>query len=262
MNIVVLVKQVPENMTVGLDRDSGYVRRGESKGAVNLADRYALELALQLKGAAGGKLIALSMGPDGADQALRHALAMGVDEAYLVTDPALAGSDTGATARVLAEAVKKLEDVGLVLAGEFSLDGATAQTAPRLAEALGWPVATALTAASLEGTTLKATRNGEGRREDLEAQTPAVASVSIDAPKPRIPNAMGVMKAAKKPLATWTLADLGLEAASVGQEGSCTWVTRTYKPEKREKGEALKGSADDVAQALLERLVRKNLVEV
>ena len=104
MNIVVCVKQVPENLSIGLDRDTGYVRRSEAKGTVNQADRHALELGLQLKASAGGNLIALCMGPSGADQALRQALAMGYDEAYLVTDAALAGSDTHATTTVLAAA--------------------------------------------------------------------------------------------------------------------------------------------------------------
>jgi electron transfer flavoprotein beta subunit len=262
MNIVVCVKQVPENLSIGLDRDTGYVRRSEAKGTVNQADRHALELGLQLKAAAGGNLIALSMGPSGADQALRQALAMGYDEAYLVTDPALAGSDTGATASVLAAAIGKLTDVGLVLTGEFSADGATAHTAPRLAEALGLPFVSSVVTTTLDAGTLKAERNGDARREQVEAPTPALASVSLDSPKPRIPNAMGVMKAAKKPLTTWSLADLGLESANAGQEGSCTWVTRSFKPEKREKGETLKGDATEVAQGLFERLSRKNLVEV
>ena len=262
MNIVVCIKQVPENLGVGLDRDSGYVRRGEAKGAVNLADRHALEVALALKAGTDGKLIALSMGPTGADQALRQALAVGCDEAYLVSDEALAGSDTGATAAVLAAAVGKLGDVGLVLTGEASADGATSQTAPRLAEALGWAFVGGVFEATLEGPALKAGRNGDGRRERVEAGTPAVLAVSLDAPKPRIPNAMGVMKAAKKPLTTWSLPDLGLAADQAGQAGSCTWVTRSYKPEKREKGEVLTGATDDVVKGLLERLARKNLVEV
>lgn len=262
MNIVVCVKQVPETASVGLDRDSGYARRDQAKPIVNLADRHALELGLALKAAAGGNLIALCMGPAGADQALRQALAVGFDEAYLVSDAALSGSDTAVTTRVLAAAIGKLPDVGLVLTGELSSDGATAQIAPRLAEALGWSVVTSVYEASLEGTTLKAGRNGEGRREQVEGQGPLVVSVSLDSPKPRIPNAMGVMKAAKKPLTTWSLADLGLTAAEAGQEGSCTWVTRSYKPEKREKGETLTGSADELAKGLLERLTRKHLVQV
>ncbi len=262
MNIVVCIKQVPETLNVGLDRDTGYARRGEAKGAVNLADRHALEVALALKAATGGQLIALAMGPAGADQALRQALAVGADEAYLVSDPALAGSDTGATAHVLARAIAKLGDVGLVLTGEASADGATAQTAPRLAEALGWAFVGGVYEAALDEGTLKAGRNGDGRRERVEATTPAVLAISLDAPKPRIPNAMGVMKAAKKPLTTWSLADLGVEAEQAGQTGSCTWVTRSYKPEKREKGEVLTGGTEDVVKGLLERLARKNLVEV
>lgn len=262
MNIVVCVKQVPETPNVGLDRDSGYVRRSEAKGVVNLADRHALELGLALKAAAGGNLIALCMGPSGADQALRQALAVGYDEGYLVTDAALAGSDTGATAAVLAAAIRKLPDVGLVLAGEASADGGTSQTAPRLAEALGFALVPAVVEASLADGTLTATRNGDNRREQVEAPTPAVLSVSLDAAKPRIPNAMGVMKAAKKPLTSWSLADLGLAPEAAGQAGSCTWVTRAFKPEKREKGETLKGSPAELAQALVDRLARKNLIEV
>jgi electron transfer flavoprotein beta subunit len=262
MNIVVCVKQVPETANVGLDRDSGYVRRDQAKGVVNLADRYALELGLALKAATGGQLFALGMGPAGAEQALRQALAVGYDEAFLVSDTALAGSDTGATATVLAAALRKLSDVGLVLMGEFSVDGATAQTAPRLAEALGFALVTSVVEAAYENDTLKATRNGDGRRETVECPTPAVLSVSLDATKPRIPNAMGVMKAAKKPLTTWSLSDVGLDVDAVGQAGSCTWVTRAYKPEKREKGESLNGNPRELAQALVERLARKNLIEV
>lgn len=262
MNIVVCVKQVPEKLTVGLDRDSHRVRRAEAKAVVNAADRHALELALGLKDLAGGRLIALTMGPDGADQALRHALAMGFDEGYLVSDAGLAGSDTGATAAVLAAAIAKLPDVGLVLTGELSAEGATAQTAPRLAEALGAALVTSAVTATLEAGTLVATRNGEGRREEVAAQTPAVVSVSLDAAKPRIPNAMGVMKAAKKPLATWTLADLGLSPEAVGGSGSCTWVTRSFKPEKRQKGDTLTGSPAELAQALVERLGRQNMIPV
>jgi electron transfer flavoprotein beta subunit len=253
---------VPESLAVGLDRDSGYVRRAEAKGAVNAADRTALEVALALKAAAGGQIFALAMGPSTADQALRQALAVGCDEAYLVQDQALAGSDTGATARVLAAAVKRLPDVGLVLTGERSADGGTAQVAPRLAEALDWTFVGSAYEVTLQGGALSAGRNGDGRREQVEGATPAVVSVSLDGPKARIPNAMGVMKAAKKPLTTWALTDLGLDADQAGQAGSCTWVTRAFKPEKREQGEILKGETADVVKGLLERLARKNLVEV
>ncbi|MEB3198281.1 MAG: electron transfer flavoprotein subunit beta/FixA family protein [Candidatus Sericytochromatia bacterium] len=262
MDIVVCIKQVPETLQVGLDRDTGYARRSEAKGVVNLADRHALEVALALKAAAGGKVVVLSMGPPGTDQALRQALAAGADEAVLVSDAALAGSDTGVTAAVLAAALRQLSDVGLVLTGEASADGATSQLAPRLAEALGQPLVTAIFEASLAGETLRAGRNAETCREQVEVALPAVVSVSLDAPKPRIPNAMGVMKAAKKPLASWTLDTLGLSAEAVGQAGSTTVVTRAYKPEKRDKGERLTGATDVVVQGLLERLSRKNLLEV
>lgn len=262
MDIVVCIKQVPESPTVGLDRDTGFARRGEAKGVVNLADRHALELALALKAAAGGKLVALAMGPAGADQALRHALAAGADEAVLVSDPALAGSDSGVTAAVLAAALRRLPDAGLVLTGEASSDGGTSQLGPRLAEALGRAVVTGVVEASLAGETLTALRNGDGRRERVEVAAPVVLTASLDGPKPRIPNAMGVMKAAKKPLTTWALGELGLSPEAVGVAGSHTAIARAYKPEKREKGEVLTGSTEAVVQGLVERLARKNLIEV
>jgi electron transfer flavoprotein alpha/beta subunit len=262
MNILVCIKQVPENMTLGLDRETGYARRSESKGVLNAADRHALELAIALKEAAGGKLIALSMGPTSAEQALRAALAMGFDEGYLVSDPALVGSDTGVTATVLAAAIRQVPDVGLVLTGEFSSDGATAQTAPRLAESLGWPLISRVYQATLADGLFSAGRNADTCLEQVEAPTPLVASVSLDAPKPRISNAMGVMKAAKKPLTTWSLDALGLTPEQAGASGSCTWVARSFKPEKREKGEILTGTAAEQAKSLVERLAHKNLIEV
>jgi electron transfer flavoprotein beta subunit len=262
MDIVVCIKQVPESASVGLDRDTGFARRGEAKGVVDVAGRHALELALALKAAAGGKLVALAMGPTGADQALRHALAAGADEAVLVSDPALAGSDSGATAAVLAAALRRLPDAGLVLTGEASSDGATSQLAPRLAEALGRPVVTGVVEAALAGETLTALRNGEGRRERVEVAAPVVLTASLDGPKPRIPNAMGVMKAAKKPLTTWSLLDLGLSPEAVGAAGSATAVRRAYKPEKRAAGEVLTGAPEALAQGLLERLARKQMIEV
>lgn len=262
LNIVVCVKQVPENAGVGLDRDSGTVRRGEAKGVLDLACRHALELGLALKAAAGGTLTALAVGPAGADQALRQALAIGYDEAVLVQDAAIAGSDTGATATVLAAAIRKLPEVGLVLTGEASFDGATSQVAPRLAEALDWAVVTGVVEAQLADGAVAILRNGDQCRERVSGATPAVLAVSLDSAKPRIPNAMGVMKAAKKPLVTWTLADLGIDPERVGTAGSQTVVTRTFKPEKRAKGETLTGSPAELAQALVGRLARKNLIEV
>lgn len=259
MNIVVLVKQVPENLSVGLDRDNGRVRRAEAKGTLDLLSRHAVEAGLALKAAAGGTLTAVAMGPSGADQALKAALAMGCDEAVLVTDPALEGADSLATATVLASAVKGVDGVGLVLAGAASADGATGHVAPMLAEKLGWAYVGGAYAAELAGDRLTASREAASGRERVEAAVPAVVAFTEDAPKPRIPNAMGIMKAAKKPLKAVDLAALGLDGEAAA---SCTWVSRAYKPEKREKGEALPGTPAEQAEALLARLLRKNLVEV
>ncbi len=262
MDIVVCIKQVPESVMVGLDRDTGRVRREESKGVVNLGDRHALEVALALKAATQARVIALAMGPAAADAALRQALAVGCDEAYLVTDPALTGADTGVTTRVLAAALGRFEALGLILLGEQSADGGTGLVPARMAQRLGYPLVGNVVEATLAGTELHALRNATGVRERVIATCPAVLSVSLDAAKPRIPNAMGVMKAAKKPLTVWSLADLGLTSDEAGGDASATVVQRSYKPEKRERGELLQGEAGNLAQALLARLRAKQLVEV
>lgn len=261
MDIVVCIKQVPDSVMVGLDRDTGRVRREEAKGVVNPGDRYALEVAMALKAATNARLLALSMGPTGSDAALRQALAVGCDEAYWVCDPNLAGADTGVTTRVLAAALARFDNLGLVLLGEQSVDGATGLVPARLAERLGYPLIASVVEASLDGAQVRALRNSTACRERVVAPLPAVMSVSLDAAKPRIPNAMGVMKAARKPLTTWSLDDLGLKPEQAGGAASTTVVQRSYKPEKRERGERLLGPASDVAAVLLERLRAKQLID-
>ena len=147
MNIVVCIKQVPETTEVRVDPKTNALIREGVKSIVNPFDENAIEAALQLREAHGGKVTVITMGPPQAEEALRHAIAMGADEAILLTDAAFRGSDTLATSYTLAAAVRKLAcpprgDVDLVLCGKQAIDGDTGQVGPGLAERLGFPQVT------------------------------------------------------------------------------------------------------------------------
>lgn len=228
MHILVCLKQVPDTTDVRLDPKTGVVLRDQLKGITNPEDKHALELALGLKGATD-KVSVLSMGPETAKDSLKEALAMGADEAYLVTDPLAAGSDALTTARVLKAALDKLGPVDVVLTGRRSIDGWTGAIAPMVAELTGRPLVSAIRAATLADGKLVAEQEWAGAYQQVESPLPAVASVTREAKTPRLATAMGIMKAAKKPLTTWTLADIGVDPATVGLAGAATKVVRVAK---------------------------------
>lgn len=228
MHILVCLKQVPDTTDVRLDPKTGVVLRDQLKGITNPEDKHALELALGLKGATD-KVTVLSMGPETAKDTLKEALAMGADEAYLVTDPQAAGSDALATARVLKAALDKLDPADLVLMGRRSIDGWTGAVAPMVAELTGRPLVSAIRGATLSDGKLVAEQEWGGDFQQVESPLPAVASVTREAKTPRLATAMGIMKAAKKPLTTWTLSDLGVDPQTVGLSGALTKVVRVAK---------------------------------
>jgi len=142
MRIIVPIKQVPETNAVKMDEKTGTMVRDEVEAIVNPLDLYAIEAAIRLRQAHGGQVVAVSMGPPKADKALREAVAMGCDEAVLLTDKAFAGSDTWSTSYVLAQAIRKLGAFDLVICGERATDGDTGQVGPGIASFLDLPVAT------------------------------------------------------------------------------------------------------------------------
>ncbi|HEY9898774.1 MAG TPA: electron transfer flavoprotein subunit beta/FixA family protein [Pantanalinema sp.] len=227
-HIVVTVKQVPDTTDVKLDPRTGVLARDTIKGIINPEDKHALELALGLKGAEG-RVTVLSMGPETARDALKEALAMGADAAYLVSDPQAAGSDALATARVLKAALDKLEPADVVLTGRRSIDGWTGAVAPMVAELSARPLVSAIRSATLSDGKLVAEQEWQGAYQQVESPLPVVASVTREAKTPRLATAMGIMKAAKKPLTTWSLADLGVEAQAVGLSGALTKVVRVAR---------------------------------
>lgn len=219
------VKHVPDIQSErALGPDHRVVRDG-GDGTLNELDENALEAALTLVETAGeGSVTALTVGPDDAVDAVRKGLQLGADEAVHVLDDAIGGSDVIGTARVLAAAIQHVGGADLVVTGMAGLDGLTSLLPTALAELLGVAALPLASEVTVDGGTVRVRRNLDHATEVLEAELPAVVSVTDQANEPRYPNFKGIMAAKKKPVTTLTLADLGLDAAHVGAAGARTEV--------------------------------------
>src|SRR4051812_47111802 len=220
MNIVVLVKQVPDTYSERKLRESdGGLDRDASDAVLDEINERAVEEALQLKEAHGGTVTVLAMGPQRATEAIRKALSMGADAAVHVSDEALAGSDAVGTARALAAAVRTVGDVDLVLAGNEASDGRSAAVPAMVAEVLELPALTHARTVAVEGTELTVRRETDDGVVVLRAALPAVVSVNEKINEPRYPSFKGIMAAKKKTVTTLSVADLGLDPSTVGAAG-------------------------------------------
>jgi electron transfer flavoprotein beta subunit len=238
MNIVVLVKQVPDTYSERRLRGDGALDRDASDAVLDEINERAVEEALQLKEAHGGAVTVLSMGPDRATEAIRKALSMGADAAVHLTDEGLAGSDAVGTARALAGAIGTVGPVGsggvdLVLAGNEASDGRSAAVPAMVAEVLGLPALTHARQVTVEGGSVTVRRETDDGVVTLSAELPAVVSVNEKINEPRYPSFKGIMAAKKKPVTTLSLADAGLDASQVGAAAALTSVvSATPKPPK------------------------------
>ena len=240
MRIVVAVKLVPDIQAERSLRPDGRLVRDGGDGTLNELDENAVEAALTLvEEAEDGEVVVLTVGPEDAVDAVRRGLQMGADEAVHVLDDALAGSDAVATATVLAAAVRRLSEaqpVDLVLTGMAALDGLTSLVPTMLADLLGLPALTLATEVLVDETagTVSVRRELDHAAELLRAPMPAVVSVTDSANEPRYPGFKGIMAARKKAVTTWTVQDLGLDAAVVGQAGARTRVLAATERPPRE----------------------------
>jgi electron transfer flavoprotein alpha/beta subunit len=250
VNIVVCIKQVPESTEVRVDPETNALIREGVKSIVNPVDENAIEAALQLREAHGGKVTVVSMGPPQAEEALRQALAMGADEAILLVDNAFRGSDTLATSYALAAAVRKVGEVDLILCGKQAIDGDTGQVGPGLAERLGMPQVTFAIGLEVEDGKLRARRVLDDLFEVLEVRPPAVVTVVKQVNDPRHPSMKNVLKAKRAEVVKWSIDDLGADSKQAGFDGSPTQVVRVWPPEKRSGGKTLEGSAEEIAEEL------------
>ena len=212
MKIVVTVKQVPDpNATLGLEADNTLARDREV--VLDPGDEYGIEEGLLIKEAQGGEVVLVSMGPERARDAIRKGLSMGADRGILITDEALAGADALLTARALAAAIKT-ESPDLVICATESYDGSTGMVPPMLAELLDLPQLTVAKKVEVKGGKLSVQRQTEDGYQVVEAETPALITVTAGIAEPRYASLKGIMAARSKEVSQLSLADLGIDKAS------------------------------------------------
>jgi electron transfer flavoprotein beta subunit len=244
MNIVVCVKQVPDTGSERTLRpaDSTVDREG-TDALINVLDEYAIEEGLRLAEAHGGEVTILSMGPARASESIRKALSMGADKAVHIVDDGLAGSDAPATSAAIAAALSRIE-FDLVILGSESTDARMGVLAAMLAERLGLPQMSLASEVEIDGQVIRIHRQADYGYDKVEASLPAVVSVVEKINEPRYPSFKGIMAAKKKPVETLSLADLGIDPASVGLAASGTEVVSFAQRPARQAGTIVKDDGD------------------
>ena len=259
LNIVVCVKIVPKPEEVCLDSETKTLKRGKAESIINPPDKNAMEFALNLKEEHEGKITLISMGPPFFDDYLRLLMAMGADEIVLLSDRAFAGADTYPTCLTLAEGIKKLKDVDIVLCGEESADGGTGQVPPGIAEQLGFSQSTYARELNYieEEDRFITRRMVSGGYEVISIPKPAVVSVELGVNSPRFPD-FKLKKEQDKSykITTWAAKDLELEEDMIGLKGSPTTVSKLIEVESPDrKRQLLKGNTKDIVTKLADIIV-------
>jgi electron transfer flavoprotein beta subunit len=250
MNIVVLIKQVPDTYSERKLRSSdGSLDRDATDAVLDEINERAVEAALQLKEANdGSEVTVLTMGPDRATDAIRKALSMGADKAVHLSDEALAGTDAIGTAKALSKAIGTVEGVDLVIAGNEASDGRGGAMAAMVADLLGFPALTHAREITVEGSSVKVRRETDDGVTFLAAELPVVISVSEKINEPRYPSFKGIMAAKKKPVSTLSLADAGIDASEVGLANALSSVTSSSPKPPKSAGEKVEDEGDGGAK--------------
>jgi electron transfer flavoprotein alpha/beta subunit len=262
MKIVVCIKQVPDTNEVKLDPKTGRLIREGVPSIINHDDKNALEEALELKDKLGDVTVTvLTMGPPQADVALREALAMGADEAILLTDRAFGGSDTWATSYIIAEAIRKIGDYDIIFCGRQAIDGDTAQVGPQIAEKLGIPQITYVQKLEIEDGKVRCQRALEDGYQVIETNMPCLLTAIKELNQPRYSTITGIFDAyGEKEVKVWTIEDVPMDQTKIGLKGSPTNVFKTFTPQMKSEGIMLEGADMDTVQDLFERLGKKYII--
>jgi electron transfer flavoprotein beta subunit len=261
MNILVLVKQVPDTSEVKINRETNTLIRDGVPSIINPFDMFALEEALRLREKHGGKVTAVTMGPPQAAEALKEAVAMGVDDVVLLSDRSFAGADTWATSYALSQGIKKIGSYDLIIAGKQAIDGDTAQVGPETADMLGIPfVAYIRKIEQVEGNRMVAERLMDEGFDVVETSLPALITVVKEINQPRVPSLKGKMKAKNLKVSGWSAKDVAAEESKCGLKGSPTKVVRIFPPAPRGQREILSGSMEEQITTVVKKLKEQSLI--
>jgi len=259
VNIIVCVKQVPSTSEVRINPETHSIDRSSAENIINPFDENAVEEALRLREKHGGKVTCISMGPPQAEDALRHCLGMGADEAILLCDRRMALADTWATSYTLAQAVKTIREYDLILCGKQTFDGDTGQVGPGLAEQLGIPQITYAIGIQVDNGKVQVKRLLEGEFEVVEARLPALITVVKQINEPRYPSMRNLLKAKKKQIPHWDAEAIGADLTKIGLEGSPTVVIRSFTPVRERETMIIDGEPREAARELARRIRELNL---
>ena len=263
MKIIVCIKQVPNTTEIKIDPITNTLKRDGVPSIINPDDKTALEAALQLKEKHGATVTVLTMGPMQAEKALREALAMGADEAFLLSDRAFAGSDTLATSTIIAAAIKKLGS-DMVFCGRQAIDGDTAQVGPQIAEHLGIPQITYAAAIDYDAETgaVIVKRQFEDRYQTLSVKGQCLVTVLSSLDKPRYMNVWDMVNQDDKEIGIITFADLeaNLDPATIGLKGSPTKVKSTATKQFDKTIETLELDPETAAKTIVDALKARHLI--
>ena len=262
MKIIVCAKQVPDTNEVKIDPVKGTLIRDGVPSILNPDDANALEAALAIKDENPGTTVSVvSMGPPQACYMLRECLAMGADDAYLLSSRAFGGADTCATSTTIAFGIRKIGDYDIIFAGRQAIDGDTAQVGPQLAQRLGLPVITYVQKIrEFKEKSVIVERQLEDGYEVIEVQTPCVLTAVKELNTPRLMTLAGIENAYKAEIHIWDEKDVQLAPENCGLKASPTQVFRSFTPAPKGKGEMLTGTIPEMAATLVAKLTEKHVL--
>lgn len=261
MQIIVCIKQVPDTADIKIDPQTNTLMREGVPSIVNPFDTYAIEEGVRLKERYEGKVTVISMGPPQAEEALREAISLGVDEGVLLCDRAFAGADTLATSYTLAKGIKRIGKFDLIVCGKQAMDGDTAQVGPGLAEKLNIPHVTYVRKIEeVKDRYIWVERLMEEGYEVIKMPFPALITVVKEINEPRMPSLKGKLKAKSASIITWDAKDLAAEENRIGLQGSPTQVIKIFSPQPRGRGERIEGTPSEQAAKLVEKLRETKIV--
>lgn len=254
MNIIVCIKQVPDTAEIRINPETNTLMREGVPSIINPFDLHAIEAAIQIREQSGGKVTVLTMGPPQAETSLREAIAMGADDAVLLSDRAFAGSDTWATSYTLAQAIKKL-GADIVFCGKQAIDGDTAQVGPETAEFLDIPhISYIKKIEEVKDNYIRVQRLMDEGYDIVEASLPVLLTVVRELNQPRMPSLKGKMAAKKADIKKMGMADIDADENSLGLNGSPTKVRNIFAPEVKSERKIIEGTPSEQVDNLIKEL--------